>query len=96
MFLWIDDLRPAPEGWQWLTSSRTAINLLNWARLMNVRPQAISFDHDLGGDDTTRPVVLWMCEHEWWPTECFIHSANPVGRDWLAGMINRYGPGVSK
>lgn len=30
-----------------------------------------------------------------WPDECRVHSMNNVGREWLTGMIDRYGPGVS-
>lgn len=60
----------------------------------------LSLDHDLGidletGEDlTTRPVVLWLCEQpaEKWPTIVRAHSANPVGRSWLEGMIERYKP----
>jgi hypothetical protein len=52
----------------------------------------MSLDHDLGGDDTTRPIVLWMCENESWPTTVHVHTANPVGREWLEGMIERYKP----
>lgn len=96
MKLWIDDLRDSPDGWKHVTGSRQAINTLEWAKMMGETIDAISFDHDLGGDDTTRPVVLWMCENDFWPTICYVHSANPVGIEWLAGMINRYGPGVSK
>jgi hypothetical protein len=96
MRVWLDDLREAPSGWLWLTSSRTAINWLEWAKMLNARPEAWSFDHDLGGDDTSRPVVLWMAENEFWPDQCFVHSANPVGVEYLSGVINRYGPGVSR
>jgi len=96
MKVWLDDIREAPEGWLWLTDSRSALCWLEWAKMLNHKPEAWSFDHDLGGDDTSRPVVLWMCENGWWPEKCFLHTANPVGYDWLAGMINRYGPGVSR
>jgi hypothetical protein len=96
MRLWIDDLRPAPEGWQWATDSFSAIAHLDKARLKGWQVEAVSFDHDLGGDDTTRPVVLWMCENEFWPEKCYVHSMNNVGREWLTGMIDRYGPGVSR
>ncbi|WP_306669305.1 cyclic-phosphate processing receiver domain-containing protein [Rhodococcus pyridinivorans] len=54
--------------------------------------RVMSLDHDLGGDHTSRAVVLWMCEHEVWPDEVSVHSANPVGVEWLTGMINRYHP----
>ena len=50
----------------------------------------MSLDHDLGGDDTSRRIVLWMCENEFWPDEVVVHSANPVGVEWLEGMIARY------
>lgn len=56
----------------------------------------ISFDHDLGGDDTSRRVVLWLCENSEpnkWPATASVHSMNPIGREWLTGMIQRYGEG---
>ncbi len=87
--LWVDDLRPAPAGWTWAKSSTEAIELLTTAEFA-----AISLDHDLGGDDTTRPVVLWLCEHDRWPPVVHVHTANPVGREWLTGMAHRSGPGV--
>lgn len=88
MRLWVDDLRPAPEGWTWVKTSADAI-----AALADTRPQEMSLDHDLGGDDTSRAVVLWLCEHEdRWPPVTHVHSANPVGVEWLRGMIDRYGP----
>lgn len=91
MKLWVDDLRPAPNGWYW---AETSADALEW--LSRFDCDEISFDHDLGGDDTTRPVVLWMAEHNDWPTVCRVHTANPVGREWLVGMINRYGPGITQ
>ena len=90
--VWLDDLREAPSGWLWLTSSATAITWLEWAKMLDGRPESFSFDHDLGGDDTSRRVVNWMCEHDFWPTEVFVHSANPVGRAYLIGTIERYAP----
>jgi hypothetical protein len=38
-------------------------------------------------------VLLWMAEHEVWPTEaCYVHSHNAVGAERMVGVINRYGP----
>lgn len=85
MRLWVDDLRPAPEGWEWVKSSAQAILVIKTGRVTEM-----SLDHDLGGDDTTRPVVLYMCEFGPWPDRVYVHSANPVGVEWLTGMINRY------
>lgn len=89
MRLWVDDLRPAPDGWMWAKTSAEAIDLMCSRRI-----EAVSLDHDLGGDDTTRPLVMWMCSHEMWPAVVHVHTANPVGREWLVGMADRYGPGV--
>lgn len=86
--LWVDDLRPAPDEWVHVTTSAQAISVLRTGRVVE-----LSLDHDLGGDDTTRPVVLWMCEREVWPAIVHVHTANPVGEEWLAGMIARYHPG---
>lgn len=91
MKLWIDDVRVPPENWAWAMTSIDAI-----AALDQLDIDEVSFDHDLGGSDTTRVVVLWLCEHtDRWPKINHVHSANPVGVEWLRGMINRYGPGVS-
>lgn len=87
--LWVDDLRTAPIGWVWAKSSAEAIGMLKVSSF-----DSISLDHDLGGDDTSRAVVLWMCEHDLWPPIVHVHTANPVGREWLTGMAERYGPGV--
>lgn len=89
--LWVDDLRPPPHGWLWAKTSTEAISFL---RTFDI--DVMSLDHDLGGDDTTRPVVLWLCGGTSWPREVRVHTANPVGREWLEGMVSRYGPGVTR
>ncbi|QDK03001.1 hypothetical protein KNU71_gp116 [Streptomyces phage Braelyn] len=95
--IWVDDERPKPDdSWTPMKNSTVAILLLKALKRRGLVPRAISLDHDLGGDDTARAVVLWMCENEFWPTEVYVHTANPVGRDWLVGMIDRYGPGVAR
>lgn len=92
MKLWIDDLRPPPEGWEWARYSVVALLYLH-----NHDIEEVSFDHDMGRGDTTRSVVLWLCEHpDRWPKVCRVHSMNPVGAEWLEGMINRYGPGLTR
>jgi hypothetical protein len=95
ILLWVDDLRPAPgPGWVVAVSSAEAIRWLErWAAGSRAERLAeISFDHDLGGDDTTRPVMLWLIENDVWPDRIYVHTANPVGRQWLAGMARRYAP----
>lgn len=88
MKLWVDDLRPPPgDDWWWAKTSKRAIAFLYYSGVTEM-----SLDHDLGGDDTARPVVLHMCEHGVWPRKIRVHSANPVGVEWLEGMIERYRP----
>lgn len=83
--LWVDDVRPAPEGWHWAKNSDEAIDAL-----ASQRWDLMSLDHDLGGEDTSRRAVLWLCENGNWPDEVRVHSANPVGVEWLTGMVKRY------
>ncbi len=84
MKLWIDDLRYPPEGWVWARSSDEAVlhlTMRHW--------QVVSFDHDLGGDDTGMKVMDWMIEYmdiDEWPRQINVHSANPVG---VRNLINR-------
>ena len=106
MKIWVDDIRLPPKGWVWCKTSQETIRYLVNAKIAVEkgwvgRDEAIevmSLDHDLGfitymqRDDTTRPTVLWMCENDFWPNEVRVHSANPVGVEWLEGMIERYKP----
>ena len=102
MKIWVDDIRTPPdyaEGknwetslWYWCLTSEQAIDFLEKCKTTNTVPKVMSLDHDLGGDDTSRAIVLWCCENDFWPVEVVVHSANPVGIEWLEGMISRYHP----
>lgn len=86
--LWIDDRRPAPEGWRWAKSVHEA--KLNFIQLggCNGKPGIISLDHDagayqyMGGDYIKFLEWLELKRHEenWNINITFhIHSQNPVG-----------------
>lgn len=97
MKIWVDDIRTPPDDtWEWFKTSQEVINEFENAKWYNavhgnkIGYDIMSLDHDLGGDDTSRRIVLWMCENEFWPDEVRVHSANPVGVEWLEGMIERY------
>jgi hypothetical protein len=91
MKIWVDDIRTPPDDtWMWCKTSYEAIAELHNAMLRHWEIEIMSLDHDLGGVDTTRPVVLWCCENEFWPNEVRVHTANPVGHEWITGMIERY------
>jgi len=90
--LFIDDIRDAPPGWTVVRNSRTAHIMIDGLRQQGIKIESLSFDHDLGGDDTTRPIMYYLCEHDYWPEKVYVHSANPVGVDYLEGMVLRYAP----
>lgn len=97
MKIWVDDIRTTPDDtWTWTKTSEDTINILEKRQfafpLGWPLPEVMSLDHDLGGDDTSRRIVLWMCENDFWPVEVLVHSANPSGIEWLESMINRYHP----
>lgn len=94
MKLWIDDIRDAPDAsWTIARSSTEALAIIRgWNDTHFQRIEVISFDHDLGGEDTSRKVMLWLCMSRRWPREIRVHTANPVGRDWLQGTAARYAP----
>jgi hypothetical protein len=131
MKLWLDDERPAPEGWVQAYTAEQAIHALECMRDAVRLPELwkgedviithMSFDHDLadvhyeyfqagrrwGKEDLRRKyfreraqreltgydVLLWMAEHNVWPTEaCYVHTHNSARADQMCGVINRYGP----
>ena len=101
MKLWIDDLRPAPEGYVWAKSVLMAI----W-HIMDCEPiykatgdkkykiELIDTDHDAGeyaqyGGDYIK-LLDWLEETgRNYPIR--IHSMNPVGRENMRAIIRRNG-----
>ena len=87
MRLWIDDLRAPPDDtWIWAKSSNEARSLY-----LDLQFIEVSFDHDLGGDDTAMPIANMIEElaanGEAEPPIWHIHSANPVGRQNLKAAL---------
>ena len=75
--VFLDDARPAPEGWMHVRRPEEAIELLQTGTV-----ERISLDHDLGNDEhgTGYDVLLWIeeavAERGFAPPEISIHSAN--------------------
>lgn len=93
MKLWIDDIRTPPnDTWTWAKTELEAMTIVK-ERASEIT--AVSFDHDLGGDDTSRSIALYMAEFDCFPPKCWVHSMNPVGAKYLRDTIDRYGPGIS-
>lgn len=92
MKLWLDDIRPAPEGWFWVKNVDRAKKIL----VSEPQWDEVSLDHDLGewtnwGGDGYY-LVDWFCVTNTWPIKITIHSMNPVGRDNMMRSIRAYGP----
>ena len=85
MRLYLDDVRPAPEGWVLV---KTAAECISFLKTFGV--ECLSLDHDLGDNvDTGYTVVCWMEENDIWPThKPSVHSANPVGRARMQQVID--------
>jgi len=78
--LFIDDERTPPDDtWVVCRSTQQALDCVK-ARGM---PVFISFDHDLGGDDTAMVFLRQLVDTVWdeksSPPAYAVHSANPVG-----------------
>jgi len=93
--LYIDDIRnPKSEGFIVLRSSEAVINFIKY----NSCPEYISFDHDLGGEDTSMVIVKWLIENDLNFGGSFIpinfkfevHSANVCGTANIEGYLNSY------
>ena len=89
--LFIDDLRfPVDNTWNIARTSQEAIDFIK----LNGLPGTISFDHDLGGDDTAIVVINWMIDQildgKLIIPKNFtytVHSANPVGKANIIGKM---------
>jgi molecular chaperone DnaK (HSP70) len=88
MRLWIDDLRDPPDDtWIWAKTSTEALHALATRQVTEV-----SFDHDLGGDDTTMRVANYIerlaAQGRRAPPKWSVHSANPVGKENLIRTLS--------
>ena len=92
MKIWLDDLRPAPDGW---IHAHSVNEFKAFIKTQGI-PEEVSLDHDLGdfshdGGDGWK-ATLWLCEKEIWPERVVVHSANAVGRSRMLADMEYYGP----
>ena len=95
MKLWIDDVRPAPEGYVWCKSVNEVKEWIEY--YIHCNPDEIELldiDHDAGdyakdGGDYIR-LLDWL-EEEGIRYPIRIHSANPVGVANMRRIIERNG-----
>lgn len=91
MKLWVDDLRPAPPGYDWIKTTNLAIDTIFFGPTIEV----IDLDHDAGeyateGGDYIE-ILKWMEEEgiNWIPIH--LHTQNPVGRMNMRAIIEHNG-----
>ena len=95
MKLWVDDVRPAPEGYLWVKSVNEAKRFLSDPHIQYCyKIKVIDIDHDAGeyaiyGGDYIK-LLDWLEE-----TGCsypiHIHSMNPVGVANMRTIIQKNG-----
>jgi len=89
MRLWVDDERPAPDDtWTWAKTADHAYEV--W---QNNELAEMSLDHDLGDGGDTRKLatsILGLAQAgQRRPPRWFVHSANPVGVEYLTSTLER-------
>lgn len=95
MKIWLDDLRVAPDGYETAKSVNEAIDLIEECEQNGEEIEVLDLDHDLGdyaydGGDVIK-LLDYLAEREtFYPVE--IHTANPVGRENMYRMLDRYWP----
>lgn len=90
--LFIDDERyPVTNDWIIVRSSEEAIRVVSVLGC----PTEISFDHDLGGEDTSMIFVHWFinaiieCDIDISSDFVYnIHSQNPIGKANIKGLLD--------
>lgn len=99
MRIWVDDIRPAPEGYVWCKSMQEAKDTVLMLELYatvneSYKVELIDLDHDAGdyaydGGDYIK-LLDWLEETERnYPIR--IHSMNPVGVENMRRIIQRNG-----
>lgn len=94
MKLWVDDVRPAPDGYIWAHSVWRAIKEIDLAAQRDEPIELIDLDHDSGdywqyGGDYIK-LLDWLEETgRNYPIR--IHSMNPVGVANMRRIIQRNG-----
>lgn len=93
MKIWLDDVRPTPEGFVTARSVKEAISLIEVAEKKGEVIELLDLDHDLGdyacfGGDAIKLLDYLVEQEKFYPI--VLHTANPVGRTNMERIIRRY------
>ena len=94
MKIWLDNVRPAPEGYVWVASVNNAILKIQIAESFGYPIDIIDIDHDAGnyvsdGGDYIK-LLDWL-EETGRDYPIHIHSQNVVGVENMRRIIKRNG-----
>ena len=97
MKLWVDDIRPAPDGYKWAKSVHEArIHICQMRRPDGTHAiEVIDIDHDagdyafMGGDYIA--LLNWMEMKDINDIPIHLHTQNPVGRANMRAIIEHNG-----
>ncbi|WP_124118497.1 cyclic-phosphate processing receiver domain-containing protein [Paenibacillus xylanexedens] len=91
--IWLDDVRPAPDGWLWAKNASECYEMLS----RHVGEVGIlSLDHDLGdfnqptGYDLVNAICYDLESTDLLPRSIYLHTANPVGRDNMYSALTNF------
>lgn len=91
--LYLDDCRDAPNNN--FVIARNAFDALIILKYCKIG--ILSLDHDLGVNQPTGyDLVKIMVEKRLYPQEIYLHSANPVGRENMYKLLEKYKPSFVK
>ena len=89
--LYVDDIRN-PKMWNnnldEVTIARTYEQALK--NLLSFKFDIIDLDHDLAEEKTGYDIVKFIVENKIFAPTIYLHTANPVGRYNMKGMLERY------
>lgn len=105
MRIYLDDIRTPPDGW---TIVRTYAECIEALQTGNVDYLSLDHDlaeehyavstgytdhQPVFREPTGYDVCKWMVENDVWPKKAItLHSANPVGRQNMRQLLERYKP----
>lgn len=95
MNIYLDDIRPCPEGFVIARTKRDCMKLLEENKV-----EILSLDHDLGAEmfGTGYDVAMFIVEQQEiynrniWPKEIYLHTDNPVGRQNMFQLLDHWKP----
>ena len=90
--LFLDDERySVDDDFMVIRSCKEAIKYIG----INGLPEYISFDHDLGNEDTGYDFTQWLVEYHLsnniqWNINYYVHSQNPIGKNNIINLIENF------